>query len=49
MGVIYELADRLLVLNYGAPIAAGTAAEIRGDRLVREVYLGQEMVRAQGH
>ena len=49
MGVIYELADRLMVLNYGAVIAQGTAAEIKADPLVRKVYLGREMVHAQGH
>jgi len=49
MGVVYELADRLLVLNYGAAIAEGTPAEVRDDKLVREVYLGQEMIHAQGH
>ena len=49
MGVVYDLADELMVLNYGAVIARGTADEIRADPLVREVYLGQEMVHAQGH
>jgi branched-chain amino acid transport system ATP-binding protein len=49
MGVIYELADRLLVLNYGAAIAEGTPAEVRENQLVRDVYLGREMVHAQGH
>ena len=49
MGVVYELADRLMVLNYGAVIAEGTGPEIRANPMVREVYLGQEMVRAGGH
>ena len=49
MGVVNELADRLMVLNYGAVVAEGTGAEIRANPVVREVYLGQEMLHAQGH
>jgi branched-chain amino acid transport system ATP-binding protein len=36
-----ELADRVVVLDNGRMIARGTAAEIRRDRHVREVYLGR--------
>jgi branched-chain amino acid transport system ATP-binding protein len=40
MDVVFGLADRIVVLNYGEVIAAGTVAEVRANPLVREVYLG---------
>ena len=40
MDIIFELADRLMVLNYGAVIAIGDPQEVRDDPTVREVYLG---------
>ena len=46
MDVIFGLADRIMVMNYGEAIAMGTPAEVRVNRLVREVYLGKEMVDA---
>ena len=46
MDVIFGLADRIMVLNYGEVIATGTPAEVRASPLVREVYLGKEMVDA---
>ena len=42
MDVVFGLADRVMVLNYGRIIALGTVAEVRADPAVREVYLGQE-------
>lgn len=42
MDVVFDLADRILVLNYGELIALGTPDEIRGNEAVRNVYLGQE-------
>ena len=38
--VIHELADRVLVLNWGTLIAEGTPAEVTADEEVRRVYLG---------
>jgi len=46
MEVIFGLSDRLMVLNYGEIIAVGTPTEVRANKLVRDVYLGQEMIHA---
>jgi branched-chain amino acid transport system ATP-binding protein len=40
MDVVFGHADRVLVLNRGALIFAGTGAEVRADPAVRAVYLG---------
>jgi branched-chain amino acid transport system ATP-binding protein len=40
MDVVFNVADRILVLNRGSLIAEGTGATIRADAQVREVYLG---------
>ena len=40
MDVVFGVADRILVLNRGLPIAEGDGATIRADARVREVYLG---------
>ncbi len=42
MDAVFQLADRISVLVYGAIIATGTADEIRTNPLVREAYLGDE-------
>ncbi|HEV8535888.1 MAG TPA: ABC transporter ATP-binding protein [Candidatus Limnocylindria bacterium] len=41
MDVVFRLADRVSVLHEGRVIADGTAAEVRGDVRVNEVYLGK--------
>lgn len=46
MDIIFELADRLMVLNYGEVIAAGDPSEVRDDKTVKEVYLGHEITHA---
>lgn len=38
--VVREVVSRVLVLNWGKPIAAGTPAEVARDEQVRAVYLG---------
>ena len=44
MDVVFEHADRILVLNRGNLIAEGTPAEVRGNPQVRAVYLGEGLV-----
>jgi branched-chain amino acid transport system ATP-binding protein len=44
MDVVFEHADRILVLNRGSLIAEGTPAEVRGNTEVRAVYLGEGLV-----
>jgi branched-chain amino acid transport system ATP-binding protein len=46
MDVVFRLADRISVLHEGRVIADGSAAQIRGDALVNEVYLGKAVARA---
>jgi branched-chain amino acid transport system ATP-binding protein len=40
MDVVFDAADRILVLNRGRLIAEGDGAAIRADPAVREIYLG---------
>jgi branched-chain amino acid transport system ATP-binding protein len=40
MDVVFGHASRVLVLHQGALIAEGRPDEVRADRKVREVYLG---------
>jgi ABC-type branched-subunit amino acid transport system ATPase component len=40
MGLIMEVCDRIVVLNFGEKIAEGTPAEIRANRAVVDAYLG---------
>jgi branched-chain amino acid transport system ATP-binding protein len=44
MDVVFEHADRILVLNRGTLIAEGPPNEVRSDRQVRAIYLGEGMV-----
>ncbi|AMM25950.1 ABC transporter ATP-binding protein [Variovorax sp. PAMC 28711] len=46
MDVVFGLADRIMVMNYGEVVSTGTVDEVRNDPKVREVYLGKEMVGA---
>ncbi|MBU2959099.1 ABC transporter ATP-binding protein [Paracoccus sp. 1_MG-2023] len=41
MALIMEVCDRIVVLNFGAPIAQGTPREIRENRAVIDAYLGE--------
>jgi branched-chain amino acid transport system ATP-binding protein len=47
MGVVMDLADRVLVLDFGIPIALGTPAEIQHHPDVIRAYLGEQYGKAR--
>ncbi len=42
MPVVRDLADRVLVMDYGRPLALGSYAEVTADARVIEAYLGRD-------
>ena len=43
MDIVFEFADRIIVLDHGRAIAQGAPAAIRADPRVRAVYLGDDL------
>jgi len=42
MGLVMNVCDRVLAISFGNLLACGSPAEIQGNKLVQEAYLGEE-------
>jgi branched-chain amino acid transport system ATP-binding protein len=43
MDLVMSICDRIVVLNFGSVIAAGTPAEVQANPEVTTAYLGQDV------
>jgi branched-chain amino acid transport system ATP-binding protein len=48
MGLVMDIADRVLVVDFGKQIALGSPAEVQSNPNVIKAYLGEELEMAQG-
>jgi branched-chain amino acid transport system ATP-binding protein len=44
MDIVLDFADRIIVLDYGRVLEQGTPAEIRNSQVVRDRYLGEQLL-----
>ncbi|MFZ0626503.1 MAG: ABC transporter ATP-binding protein, partial [Acidimicrobiia bacterium] len=43
MGLVMDIADRILVVDFGKPITVGKPAEVQSNQNVIRAYLGEEI------
>jgi branched-chain amino acid transport system ATP-binding protein len=43
MGLVMDIADRILVVDFGKPIAIGAPGEVQKNPNVVKAYLGEEL------